>query len=85
MYKIVLTKEASRALQKAPRTVANRIRKKLARLAKNPYGQHPNATKLQGHEGYRLRAGDWRVIYKIEDDEMQILTIKVAPRGSIYR
>ena len=44
-----------------------------------------NATKLQGRPGYRLRVGDWRVIYEINKDEVVIIVMKIAPRGEVYR
>lgn len=85
MYKIVFTKEAAKALQKIPRNVARLIREKLETLAADPYADHPNNKKLQGREGYRLRIGDWRVIYEIQNDQLVILVLRVAPRGEVYR
>ena len=42
--------------------------------------------KLRGYENlYRLRVGDWRLIYAIEDDQLVVLIIEVAPRGEAYR
>lgn len=61
------------------------IREKLEGIATDPYAEHPNAKKLQGREGYRLRVGDWRVIYEIQNDQLVILVLKVAPRGEVYR
>jgi mRNA interferase RelE/StbE len=85
MYRIVFTKQADRALRKMPRNVANRIRDKLDELALEPYRPNNNVTRLQERPGYRLRVGDWRVIYEIEDDVLRILVMKIAPRGEVYR
>ena len=68
-----------------PRNTANLIREKLGRIANDPFGTIPNATKLQGRLGYRLRVGDWRVIYEINKDELVIIVVKIAPRGEVYR
>ncbi len=68
-----------------PRKLAQRLRDKLVRLAKDPYAANPNVTKLQDRPGYRLRVGDWRVIYEIQGQELVILVLKVAPRGEVYR
>ena len=68
-----------------PRNTANLIRKKLDKVAKDPFIPIPNATKLQGRFGYRLRVGDWRVIYEINNEEVVILVLKIAPRGEVYR
>jgi len=64
---------------------AKLIRAKLEIVAANPYADHPNTKKLQGREGYRLRVGDWRVIYKIQSEQLIIIVLKVASRGEVYR
>ena len=83
--KIIFTKEAARSLQKMPHNTAMLIRKKLETIAANPYADHSNAKKLKGRDGYRLRVGDWRVLYEIQDDKLVILVLKVALRGEVYR
>ena len=85
MYRILFTKQADKMLRKMSRTTARLIREKLAHLAVDPYAQNPNVTKLQGRPGYRLRVGDWRVIYDIQNDELVILVLKIASRGGVYR
>ena len=85
MYQVVYTKQAARALQKMPRNLASQVRQKLDRLAEDPYAANNNVTKLQERPGYRLRIGDWRVIYELEDDVLRILVLKIAPRGEVYR
>ena len=86
MYQIFFTKQANRALQKMPRNTARLIRDKLDLLAQDPYyARNPNLAKLQSRSGYRLRVGDWRVIYEAEDDRLVILVLKIAPRGEVYR
>jgi mRNA interferase RelE/StbE len=85
VYKITFTKQAAKSLQKIPLKTAVIIREKLVQLAENPFAAHLNATKLQGRPGYRLRVGDWRVIYEIQKDELVIIVLKVSPRGEVYR
>ncbi|MCM2357171.1 MAG: type II toxin-antitoxin system RelE/ParE family toxin [Geobacteraceae bacterium] len=68
-----------------PRPTAILIRDKLRQLAVDPYATNNNVTKLQGREGYRLRVGDWRVIYEIRDECLTILVLDIGPRGGIYR
>jgi mRNA interferase RelE/StbE len=84
MYHVTFVKHAERSLRKLPKNISRRIQDKLAIIAKNPYGRHNNVTKLKEREEYRLRVGDWRVIYEIHDGELIILVIKIAPRGSTY-
>ena len=68
-----------------PRNTAKLIREKLEMIAADPYADHPNAKKLQGREGYRLRVGDWRVIYTIQNEQLMIIVLKVASRGEVYK
>jgi mRNA interferase RelE/StbE len=65
-----------------PRNVSQVILKKIAALAEDPYVSNNNATKLQGRKGYRLRVGDWRVLYDLDDGRLIVLDVK--PRGGAY-
>ena len=68
-----------------PRNIANLIREKLVQVANDPFTSIPNATRLQERPGFRLRIGDWRVIYEINKEEDVIIVIKIAPRSEVYR
>jgi mRNA interferase RelE/StbE len=85
VYKITYTSQAARSLLKMPRNTANLIRQKLGQIANDPFASIPNAKKLQDRPGYRLRVGDWRVIYEINPNEVAIIVMKIAPRGEVYR
>jgi mRNA interferase RelE/StbE len=67
------------------RNTAQRIGNKFEHLANDPYAPNPNVRKLKDRPGYRIRVGDWRIIYDIRKDELIILVLKIAPRGEIYR
>ena len=85
MYRISFTKQAYRAFRRMPQNTSKLIREKLERIAADPYAQHNNVTKLQNRPGYRLRVGDLRVIYELQDDQLVILILKIGSRGEIYR
>lgn len=85
MYKITFTTQAAKALLKMPRNTAQLIREKLNQAAADPFASIPNAKKLQGRAGYRLRVGDWRVIYEINKEEITVVVLKIAPRGEVYK
>jgi mRNA interferase RelE/StbE len=85
VYKIVYTTQAAKSLLKMPRNTAKLIREKLEQVAVDPFAAIPNAKKLQGRPGYRLRVGDWRVIYEINSKEVVVIVLKVAPRSEVYR
>ncbi len=84
MYTIEYSKSAAKALRKMPRNTANTIRAKIRALAADPYAPNNNAAKLQGREGYRLRVGDWRVLYDIIKNRLIVTVLDVKPRGGAY-
>jgi mRNA interferase RelE/StbE len=85
VYKILFTKSADHALRRMPRDLAQRIRERLDQIAVDPYANLPNVTKLQNRPGYRLRVGDWRVLYELEDEQLIIVVVRIGPRGEVYR
>jgi mRNA interferase RelE/StbE len=85
VYKILFTRSADKTLRKLPGEISQRIRRRLDNIAADPYAVHLDVTKLQNRPGYRLRVGDWRVIYEIENDELIILVLRIGTRGEVYR
>ena len=76
-------KEALRAMARMPRNTRDLIRDKLVQYAENPATLANNVKKLQGFDDrYRLRVGDWRVIFDVEGNV--IMVAKVVPRGRAY-
>jgi mRNA interferase RelE/StbE len=67
-----------------PRDQALRIRRKLDELARDPM-HAPNVKKLVEHPGFRLRIGDWRVLYLLDRKRVVIHVVRIAPRGEVYK
>ncbi|QLA17527.1 type II toxin-antitoxin system RelE family toxin [Desulfolutivibrio sulfoxidireducens] len=84
MYALRFSMAAIKALKKAPDDVAGRIRSRLDELAKDPFAA-PGVKKLTGHPGYRLRVGDWRVLYLIEKGELVIHVVEIGQRKEVSR
>lgn len=84
MYKITFSKDADKNLRRMPRNIALTIVKKIKELASNPHSMR-NVKKLTEHPGYRLRVGDWRIVYTVNDNELVIHVIKVKTRGEAYK
>lgn len=84
MFEVVISKSARRCLTRMPAKTAQIIRGKIAAVAADPLAQHNNVTPLRGIEGFRLRVGDWRVLYQL-DVSAQVLSItNILPRGGAY-
>jgi mRNA interferase RelE/StbE len=84
MYRVVTTKSFDKALARLPLNWQKRIVAKIKEVAVDPYAPNNNLTKLQGRDGYRLRVGDWRVIYELQDERLVMLVLDIGPRGDIY-
>jgi mRNA interferase RelE/StbE len=67
-----------------PKIMALTLLKKIEELAPNPYAKNNNIKELKGIEGFRLRVGDWRILYQIYNDVLQIYIVTIAPRGGAY-
>lgn len=80
---IIYSKQATKKLGRMPASEADRIRQKIVQYAEDPASLANNVKKLEGVEYYRLRVGDWRVIFR--EDGFIVDVIKVAARGEAYR
>ncbi|WP_422648735.1 Type II toxin-antitoxin system RelE/ParE family toxin [Cupriavidus sp. H18C1] len=85
MYSVEFTRQAAQALRAMPTNMAVNIRAKIEALAADPFAPNRNVKKLVGRDGYRLRVGDWRVLYQIEDGRLVIVVLAVKPRGGAYQ
>jgi mRNA interferase RelE/StbE len=83
-YRISLSPAAARQLRKFDPQVRRRIQGVLELLAVEP--RPPAATRLVGGAGeWRVRTGDYRIVYEIEDQELLVLVLGVGHRREIYR
>lgn len=83
MYSIEYTRDAVKALARMPRNLRERVVSKIEELARDPFGA-ANVKQLVGQPGYRLRVGDWRVIYDVEQGRLLVRVLRIAPRGGAY-
>jgi len=84
-YTILIKKEAKKTLQSLSRPDRNRITEKIMLLGENPDNQVLDIKPLQGQPYYRLRVGQWRIIYDRQNDVKIIAIEKIAPRGGVYK
>ncbi len=81
--KITYTKSAEKDIVSLDRYTGQRIFKKIKLLEKNPFGQ--GAKKLGGGKGYRIRIGDYRVVYIFDKENKEVVIIKIGHRKEVYR
>jgi mRNA interferase RelE/StbE len=82
-YAVVLKRTAEKELAALPRRIHDKVVDQLLSLKTH---QRPVAAKrLQGREGYRIRVGDYRILYVIDDAERRVEIVSVAHRKEVYR
>lgn len=82
-YRIELLPAAVRALRKVDPAVRRRMEGAIALLAVDP--RPPAARALRGRPGFRVRVGDYRIIYRIDDDVLLIVVVTLGHRSDVYR
>jgi mRNA interferase RelE/StbE len=84
VYSVEYSKNALKTLMRIPRTTRELIQAKVDAFAKAP-AQAANVKSLVGRPGFRLRVGDWRVIFDIDEGRLVVLVLQIGSRGGIYR
>jgi mRNA interferase RelE/StbE len=83
-YRIELKSSAAAELAKIPKNRRQRIADRINALANEPHP--PGSKKLEGEaNAYRIRVGDYRILYQVQDDLLLILVIRIAHRKDVYR
>lgn len=83
LYKVIFTKSVKKDFRKIPKLEVSKILNEIAELAKSPRSY--KTKKLKGEKLYRLRVGNCRAIYDIQDNLMLIFVVKLGHRSDIYR
>ena len=81
-YRIELRPAAARALRKLDPQIRHRIQGAIALLAQDP--RPPGARALQGRPGLRVRVGDYRIIYTIDNDVLLVVVVRLGHRRDVY-
>lgn len=82
-YTVFISKSIQKKLQKLPDSVAENLELAMLKLEDNP--RPDNCKKLSTTEAYRIRIGDYRIIYEIQDEVLTIIVLKIGHRKDIYR
>ena len=83
MFKVSITSSAERDLKRLDRPIKNRIVSAILTLASDP--RPPGCLKIKSEEGvWRIRVGDWRVGYRVDDSASEVVVVKIAHRSDFY-
>lgn len=83
-YQIEVKRSAAKSLKKIPKADRVRIVEKIDSFTENL--PNPETTKIEGNNPFhRVRVGDYRIVYEIQDDVLVVLIVKIGHRKDIYR
>ena len=82
-YSLVIKKSAERELRKVPKEDMRRIADRVRELTQNP--RPAGNEKLSGQDRYRIRQGDYRIVYAVDDERRVVEVIKIGHRREVYR
>ena len=82
-YKLVIKDSVAKDLRPIPNKDVRRILDRIEELAENP--RPPGAEQLTGDIKYRIRQGNYRILYTIEDEIVTVTVVKVGHRRDVYR
>jgi len=81
-YQVLILRRAQKELSRLPTKDYERVRDGINGLARDP--RRSGSRKLVGREGWRIRVGDYRVIYEINDTAQQVTVLQVGHRRDVY-
>lgn len=81
-YKITIKRSAAKEIERIAQKDRKRIIEKIRTLALDP--RPPGSRKLSGQEKYRIRQGDYRILYLIQDGELIVVVVKVGHPRDVY-
>jgi mRNA interferase RelE/StbE len=84
IYQIEFSRQADRQFRDLPSQIQQRLRSKIDSLATTP--RPHGSEKLSGDDRlYRIRVGDYRIVYAVQDNRLLVLVVKVGHRREVYR
>jgi mRNA interferase RelE/StbE len=82
-YSLIIRRSAGKEIEALPLADRRRVVARIQALASDP--RPPGCEKLSGEEKYRLRQGDYRILYEIADRDLIVTVVKVGNRRDVYR
>ena len=82
-YEILIKASAEKEIRRLPRNVRERVNSTILALREEP--RPPGVRKLRGEEGWRIRVGDYRVVYRIDDGLREVTLYRVRHRRDVYQ
>ena len=84
IYEIIITKSIQKQWDNLPNNIQERVYDKISQLAEEP--RPDGVVKLKGYDNeYRIRIGDYRLVYEIQDEQLIVLLVQCKHRRDVYK
>ncbi|MFN5594111.1 MAG: type II toxin-antitoxin system RelE family toxin [Aphanizomenon sp.] len=84
IYELIITKSIQKQLDNLPNNIQERVYDKISQLAEEP--RPDGVVKLKGYDNeYRIRIGDYRLVYEIQDEQLIVLLVQCKHRRDVYK
>jgi mRNA interferase RelE/StbE len=82
-HRLIIPRSAEKEIEKLPSPVRKRVHAKIKSLTEEPY--QPGTRKIAGHGIFRVRVGDYRIVYEVDDSQRRVTISRVRHRSEAYR
>ena len=83
-YSVLLSGRASRELRSLPKEIVARIHQQIVALADDPRPRRSKKLRSKTPEGWRIRVGDYRILYRIDDPKREVIIYRIGHRREVY-
>ena len=85
-YRVEFTKSAKKEFDRLPKKIQEKALEAVSFLAHNPFSEFLKFKKIKGADSlYRIRMGDYRIVYEVRNEILVIIVIKIGHRKEVYR
>lgn len=82
-YRLLIKPSAAKELEALPRKDRRRVAARMQGLSGQP--RPPGCEKLTGHDLFRVRQGNYRILYEVQDRDLAVIIFKIGHRRDVYR
>jgi mRNA interferase RelE/StbE len=85
-YAVQFVRSAQKEFDRLPAKLRTKVTEALSLLSQHPYSELLNVKRLKvGNQLYRIRLGDYRIVYEIRDEALVVVVIKIGHRSDVYK
>jgi mRNA interferase RelE/StbE len=85
LWTVIVLHSVEKKISTLQKIERERIQSAINELANGPYVEGLDIKPLKARPEWRLRVGDWRILFKVDNERITITVVRLAPRGNVYK